>query len=511
MRKFIPRTMATQHPDNAVVPKWSKWEIIQGDDEVYEAYYDYSKLDIKEVMWDSEGKDVDLHVTRKLLERFPDFFSKNKLGEDYYLTYRLPNPLIEGADRKVFMETIESITTACDVSKAFYGDDSPCPIFEVIMPMTTSHKLPVAVSLYYEKAVRNRQDIELINGLRVKDLVGLIYPEKIEVIPLIEDMESILNIREIVGKTIDMLNLDYIRVFIARSDPAMNYGLIPAVLLAKIAISELFALSSEEGKDIYPIIGVGSLPFRGGLTPLSVEDNLREYSGFYTFTIQSAFRYDYSEDTVIQAVRKINQSTSGKPKVIDKSDIEVLLRIINKLVPEYQLRIEALSELINQVAELIPRRRARKLHVGLFGYPRSMGKIRLPRAIPFVGSMYSIGLPPEIIGISVLDRLSEEEYSLLKELYVNLEQDLARAFQYYSPNTLQYITKIIQLPDDVYRKILMDYKYVEEKIKLRENEGFEEKKHTVLSELLLLCLKEKRIEEAKKYIEEMAVLRKSLG
>lgn len=511
MRKFIPRTMATQHPDNAVIPKWSKWDIIQGDDEVYEAYYNYSRLDIKEVMWDSEGKDVDLHVTRKLLERFPDFFNKYRIGEDYYLTYRLPNPLIEGADRKVFMETIESITTACDVSKAFYGNEHPCPIFEVIIPMTTSYKLPVSVSLYYEKAVRNRQDIELINGLKVKDLVGPIYPEKIEVIPLIEDMESILNIRIIVGKTIEMLKVNYLRVFIARSDPAMNYGLIPAVLLTKIAISELFTLSNETGTNIYPIIGVGSLPFRGGLTPLSVEDTLREYSGFYTFTIQSAFRYDYGEDLVIQAVKKINESTPSKPKIIDKSDIEIILRIISKLVPEYQLRVEVLSGLINQIAELIPRRRARKLHVGLFGYPRSIGKIRLPRAIPFVGSMYSIGLPPEIIGISALDKLNEEEYSLLKELYVNLELDLAKAFHYYSPNSLQYITKIIELPSHVYRKIIMDYKYVEDKIKIKENEEFEEKKHTVLSELLLLCLKEKRIEEAKKYVEEMAILRKSIG
>lgn len=511
MIRPIPKTMATQHPDNAAVPKWSKWEVIQGDDEVFEAYYDYSRLNVKEVMWDSEGKDVDLHVIRKLFERFPDFFRKHKIGLDYFLTYRLPNPLIEGADRKVFMETIESITTSCDIGKAFYGDDSPCPVFEVILPMTSSYKLPVAVSYYYEKAVVQRQQIELINGLKVSDLVGPIYPEKIEVIPLIEDAQSILNTKNIVGKTAELLDLQYLRVFIARSDPAMNYGLLPAVLLSKIAVSELYQLSMETGRDFYPIIGVGSFPFRGGLTPLNVEDTLSEYRGYYTFTIQSAFRYDYPEEQVIDAVNKINNHTPRAPKVLDKSDIEILVRAIDKISVEYRLRIEALADLINRVAELIPKRRARKLHVGLFGYPRSMGKVKLPRAIPFVGSLYSIGLPPEVIGISALDKLNEEEYSLLKETYLNLEKDLARAFRFYSPNSLHYIKTILNVDDEIYRKILMDFKYVEEKIKLSGESTFEEKKHVVLSELLLLCIKEGRTEEAKKYIEEMAALRRGLG
>lgn len=511
VERIIPKTMATQHPDNSIVPKWSSWEVIQGDDEVFEAFFNYSKLNIKEVMWDSEGKDVDLHVVRKLLERFTDFFQEYMIGRDFYLTYRLPNPLVEGADRKVFMESIESITTACDVSKAFYGSDAPCPIFEVIIPMTTSHKLPVSVYLYYEKAVKNRENIELINGIKVRDIVGQINPEKIEVIPLIEDLSSILNVDEIVGKTIDSLRPSYLRVFIARSDPAMNYGLVPAIILSKIAVNKLYALSTSKGVDIYPIIGVGSLPFRGGLTPYTVENMLNEYSGYYTFTLQSAFRYDYKENDVIEAVKRINEKNVKTPPPLDKSDIDILKSIMNKMIPEYQIRIEALSELINMISELIPKRRARKLHVGLFGYSRSVGKVKLPRAIPFVGSMYSIGLPPELIGISAIDKLNEEEYSLLREIYVNFEKDLSRAYSYYSPNAPQYISKIIDLKDDILRRILLDYKFVEETINPKIDYSFEEKKHTVLSEILLLCIKEKRMDEAKKYIEEMAVLRKSVG
>ena len=61
----VPRTMSTQHPDNAAPPTWCRGEVVQGEDEVVEAYRAYSELGCEEVMWDSEGKDVDTRVVRK--------------------------------------------------------------------------------------------------------------------------------------------------------------------------------------------------------------------------------------------------------------------------------------------------------------------------------------------------------------------------------------------------------------------------------------------------------------
>lgn len=43
-------------------------------------------------MWDFEGKDVDAHVVRKLLSRYPEFFRERVLGRDFAITYRIPNP-----------------------------------------------------------------------------------------------------------------------------------------------------------------------------------------------------------------------------------------------------------------------------------------------------------------------------------------------------------------------------------------------------------------------------------
>lgn len=90
--------------------------MIQGDGEVEETFRSYSELGVDEAMWDAEGKDVDYHVVRKILSRYPDFFRERELGRDLFLTYRIPNASIEGPERKVVMETLESIPVSHDVA-----------------------------------------------------------------------------------------------------------------------------------------------------------------------------------------------------------------------------------------------------------------------------------------------------------------------------------------------------------------------------------------------------------
>ncbi|MHA1329196.1 MAG: phosphoenolpyruvate carboxylase [Promethearchaeota archaeon] len=63
----VPRCMSTQHPDNVNLPFFVDNSIIEGEDEVKEAYYAFSHLGCDEQMWDCEGKEVDNHVIKKLL------------------------------------------------------------------------------------------------------------------------------------------------------------------------------------------------------------------------------------------------------------------------------------------------------------------------------------------------------------------------------------------------------------------------------------------------------------
>lgn len=82
--------------------------MIQGDTEVYEAYFAYSTLGCHEVMWDSEGKDVDTRVIRKLLANHRNYFKENVIGRDVFLSYRIPNPRVEVAERKIVIETLRT-------------------------------------------------------------------------------------------------------------------------------------------------------------------------------------------------------------------------------------------------------------------------------------------------------------------------------------------------------------------------------------------------------------------
>lgn len=91
--------MSTQHSDCAFLPKWMKEKIFHNDLEVEEVFRSF-KLGCDEQLLDWEGKDVDSHVVKKLLAKHGDFFKDNVIGEDVFITYRLPNPDVEIQEKK---------------------------------------------------------------------------------------------------------------------------------------------------------------------------------------------------------------------------------------------------------------------------------------------------------------------------------------------------------------------------------------------------------------------------
>jgi len=463
-------------------------------------------------MWDAEGKDVDTHVVRKLFTDYPEWFRDNVLGKDIFLTYRVPNPSIEGADRKVFAETLESIPITYDVAEKFYGEAVTTPVFEVILPFTTAGEELIALANYYEKVVVNKEDIKLTDKISVKSLIGEFRPKKIEVIPLIEDMDSMLHIRSIVGEYLSAFNIPYLRVFIARSDPAMNYGMLPAVLLSKYALAELKTLSEQSNVNIYPIIGVGSLPFRGNFNPYNIKNTLNEYKGVWTFTVQSAFRYDYPRDEVKEAIRYLNMTKAVDPDMLSDYEKETIKKIVITYKERYQREIEGLAPIINEMANFVPRRRARKLHIGLFGYSRSTGSVSLPRAITFVAALYSIGIPPEIIGLSSLAKLNESEWNILAERYMHLKEDLKYASNYLNEDSLEILKNNFNLDETIIKLVKDDILFMKNQIGIKvSNHQYDIVKHRLFSSLALIALNEKRDSEVMTLVTEMATIRHSLG
>ena len=401
--------------------------VLKGDGEVDEAV-DVFALGCDEQMWDSEGKEADNQVVRKLLTNYPDFFQGNlQLGRDVALTLRVPNPRIESDMRKSMVEALQSVPSAWDMAHSFYGDGNAAPIQEVILPFTTSAEELSLVEAYYRRVIVGQEDQTLLDGHVVRDWVGEFYPKSVRVIPLIEDVEHLFHCDDIVEEYVRDRDLPGQRVFLARSDPALNYGIVAAELALKAALRRLYDLEGKLGIPLYPIIGVGSVPFRGHLNPVNVNRAFTEYPSVQTLTVQSAFKYDYDKETVRDGIAQILAHERAEPMPVDYERARELIR---KTTTEYQNQVQKMIQIISAVSSHVPKRRERKMHVGLFGYGRSLdgvGGVTLPRAIGFTASLYSIGVPPELLGLAAL---TDVDLAFVREVYPSLDEDLRAALRF---------------------------------------------------------------------------------
>jgi phosphoenolpyruvate carboxylase len=486
----IPRVMSTQHPDNATPPAFSSGPALSGEEEITEAYQAYSQLGCDEQMWDHEGKEVDEFVVLKLLTQHAKFFRKKKLGQKVFLTLRVPNPARERGTAKVLLEILESIPRSYDMAKHFYRADI-APIFEIILPMTTNTLELNRIWNYYREFVSGKADRPVLPGdITLKEWVGDFAPRDIRIIPLIEDMPSMLAADRIVEDYIQGKELPHQRVFLARSDPAMTYGSTSAVLLLKIALHRLHQLERKVGIPIYPIVGVGSAPFRGNFTPTNVKSRLKGYPSVQTFTVQSAFKFDYPEELVKSAVATIKKAERKAPILVE--DESHLMPIIDKISKKFVSQVERLSPLINHVAAFVPARRKRRLHVGLFGYQRAVKGKRLPRAIGFCASFYSIGLPPELLGLATLNA---HDIKIIIEHYPNFIHDLRASLMYFDWQSLSLLPP--KIADDIQKtvrllKIDPEPNLIHQALVRALHKLLEREDHSAISEIISQAARERK-------------------
>jgi phosphoenolpyruvate carboxylase len=503
MSRKIPVTMASQHPDHAGVPFWNQEESITTQDEINELFLNYSELGIDEYMWDWEGKLVDEAVIEKLFAKHLDYFRSNQLGQGKFLTFRLPNPMVETEMRlgRAFMGLLSAASLTTKI-----GLKTP-PLFEVILPMCETAKSMIDI----QEAFRELAGLKhwLFNTQRSN-------LEHIEIIPLVEQIDNISRSDEILAEFVKThedkfgYKPSYLRPMIARSDPSLNSGHIPTVLSVKVALSKYAKFEEAQGVSVYPIIGCGSLLFRGGLNPYSVKDFCEEYEGVKTVTIQSGFRYDYPLPEVKKAIEELHQILPfGEAKEISKTEEKVIIYISDILEGYYRPTVEKIAPTINLIAKNFPKRRERVQHVGLFGYSRGVGKVKLPRAIGFTGSLYSIGIPPEIIGSGrgIKELMKIGKIDDLKKFYLNLEKDYNQVLRFVNRDNLLKLTK----KDDSWKEVLADLEGIEDLLGLQAGPVTEEEKeHQEITGKILDKL-ESDTPEISSLISKSGKLRRSLG
>lgn len=504
LTRKIPATMATQHPDHAHTPYWHYKPFISTQEEPRELYLSFKDLGATEYKWDWEGKLVDEAILERIFGEYYDYFQEEQIGKDKFVTFRLPNPKVETEYRlgRAFM----GILAASGLAKNLGLKNNP--LFEVILPMTESAKEMYDVQDAFRQISSIRHPL-LKHGDENID--------HIEMIPLFEDIDTISHSDEILQEYLHRhiqgfkFKPKYIRPYVARSDPALNAGIVPTVLAIKIALSRYKKFEEKNNISLYPIIGAASLPFRGGISPRTVDQFMDEYAGMRTTTIQSGFRYDYPKEEVIEAIQKLeNKMHTFNARMISDKNEKKLREIMMIFSKYYQTTIEKIAPLINQISKSIPKRRERVQHVGLFGYSRGVGEVKLPRAITFTASLYSLGIPPEIIGtgrgLREINTLKKHNMlAILEKYYLNIRTDLLNAILYTNYDVLNKLAKNITGFDDILNDTHEIQRYLGEELVLDDDQ----KEHYELTSQIYNRLNAGK--DISNLIEKAALLRRSLG
>lgn len=496
--------MATQHPDNAGAPQWDRTAdpFVTTQQESTDCMYSFQNLDILEYMWDWEGKYADASVVDKLYGQFYEYFRNYPIGSKRFLTFRLPNIWEEKGYS--LLQAMTVILTAEDFAKDLGFTDRP--LFEVILPMTQrADQLMHMHHLFVELATFKN---------KVFNTNGTNNNEMIEMIPLVEGVhdqqgiaillaEYIKNYKDVYGT-----RPECVRPFIACSDPALSSGWLAARLANLDALSQIQSLSDETGIPMYPIAGVGSLPFRGGLSPQSAHDFAQRYPGVRTATVQSSFRFDHSFTQVKKAIHELDRTLSTSTITPFSEKINQDIRDLANVAEEYfQATIQGIVGDVQTVFAAVPRRRERRIHTGLLGYGRKSGSVKMPRAITFTAGMYSLGVPPEFIGLGrALSGASERQSATLSIVMPHLRNEVETAGRYLNRTNLERLAKRNKAWVPVLDDILLTEKIL--KVHLGPK-TFAEKSHRNITSNVLLMKNNKSA--LTNLIFETALLRKSLG
>ncbi|MDO8443180.1 MAG: phosphoenolpyruvate carboxylase [bacterium] len=501
INRKIPATMATQHPDNANAPYWEK----DGDgfvstrEEIRECQSAFQDLNCQEFMWDWEGKHVDEAVIDRMFHTHYKFFKKYQLGKNIFLTFRLPNIWREKG--YALARAMMSILTAENFARDLKFH-SP-PLFEVILPFTDKA----------EKIIYLQKIFTKLANFKCKLFNESCRFNYINIWPLFESTADLIGSRKLLDRYLDLhiktykRKPEYFRPHIARSDPALNSGIVPAVVAGKIALSEFYRFGKDNDIKIFPAIGVGTLPFRGSLSPERINDFINEYPGIRTAYIQSAFRYDFPLIQVKKAIKRLNKELpKTTPIFYDKKEIKEVSMVCDIFTAPYRKTIGAIADSINQLSKQVPSRRERKLHIGLFGYSRGIGKKKLPRAIPFTAVLYSLGIPPEFIGTGRGLRELEKSGIKLEKYYHNFKKDIVLAGKFLNKENLAWLAdhkngwQGIKADVDILEKCL--------KIKFGQKTKSDFAHYAISSKILKLWNAKKSIS---KEIISSGKIRKSLG
>ncbi|MBS1263743.1 MAG: Phosphoenolpyruvate carboxylase [Methanonatronarchaeales archaeon] len=439
----IPTSMATQHPDSASRYVPVQEEVEEAVDCIRAAPHG---LGCDEYMVDYEGKMTPYHQTAQVVSRL---ISEGVVpGESVFVTPRIPS----ASEENVFRQ----LMTILSVVEANFNSGEPS-VREVVHPMTRSARELVYTRRRISEAVELARD----GG------GGGVSGSDIGLIPLVEEVPQLLGVGDLAESYVarcreDLgLEVERLRVMLGRSDPALQFGMVPAVLGNKLAVASLHRI---EGVEVGPIFGGGYLPFRGHVSPENAKNLAEEFAGIRTATVQSGIRYDRDREATQELTEALGRRLpGGRALDFSQDERELLVDAAGRFAEAYLPFLYSAAPALGGLSDLIPSQRDRLTRTGDMGYSRDVPEAKalggactdpslskslaglqrdrlppLPRAIKFTAALYTVGLPPEFVGTGRgMEALTSRERGCLLERYSSLETDLAAAAPYLDLDTAE--------------------------------------------------------------------------
>ncbi len=409
-------------------------------------------LGLEEFMIDFEGKMTPYHQTADIAHQL---INKNLLpGRDVWLTPRISNATEETVFRQI-MALMSIIEADYDIMRSA---DQSGGIEEVVLPMVKGA----------DDLVNIRSRIADIFDLAHKEFGMTRDPNALQVIPLIEDIPNMLAFADFYREYHEnclakKLTNRRLRFMIARSDSAMIYGLVAAVLAVRVMISDAAKLGDDLELVSAPIYGGGALPFRGHVRLENLPNLLHTFSGIKTVTIQSGMRYDHEPGVAAETAAILKKELPGSVARRFTAEEKTLIKdILVRFAAEYMSIFSQVAELACKVSEIVPGQRDRLTSRGPTGYarrapdPNDVGRLiddadlsarlqaikmptetAIPRAITYTASLYSVGVPPEFLGIgeglaAIAKVHGQEGVDRLIDFYPALKTDIDFASRFLS-------------------------------------------------------------------------------
>ena len=215
------------------------------------------------------------------------------------------------------------------------------------------------------------------------------------------------------------------------------------------------AYERRTGIRVPQIVGIGSAPFRGGLAPAAenLDAVLETYPGAATLTVQSAFRYDHEEATVIGAAESLEKRlTLGwverdrLPPGPDDAEVEALRGIVARWKQAYEASYRELLPQVSRVAAAVPSHRERYENVDVAGSARSVAGLPAVRAIKYAASCYTLGLPPGVLGFRAWEEFGDDERALVERTCPTLLRWLREELRFENEGNARLLSERHRLP-----------------------------------------------------------------